>query len=139
MQEKYVFLIQTQCSSLISGAITCFVSAAVCPATRDISFILLAVLLYILSIKVCEIHAHFFNKHSFSLTLNDHKCMLRQYADHHVVKDSDVNNVRARISRAPNFWSAFSKKVCTVFERNMVKFTFEEHIQDNDNLLYLAV
>jgi hypothetical protein len=60
MQEQYVILNWTQCSSLMSGAVTRFVSVAVHLAAFIYDFKHLAVLLYILSTRVGKICAHTF-------------------------------------------------------------------------------
>jgi hypothetical protein len=82
MQECVIWILMW-CSSSIPGKrpITCLVSLAIHPGIiADFNF--LAVLLYILSISVCEICAHaflihvhssYFITHSFSLSVNDCK------------------------------------------------------------------
>jgi hypothetical protein len=90
----------------------CFCGHAFCH-NKTVDFNLLALLLHILCTRVGEICAHNFLIHvhtsyfimlSFSLTLNDHKCilfvliflgMLRQQADCHTAKGSNVTNVCA--------------------------------------------
>jgi hypothetical protein len=77
---RIVFLIWMQCSTLISSTITCFFSQPCILQQYDLN--LLAVLLYIFSIRVGETHAReflinvhssSFIMHSFSLTVMDCK------------------------------------------------------------------
>jgi hypothetical protein len=102
-----------QCSSLFSGTITCFISMAMYPATRNIDFNLFNYitlhLVYCSGRSTCSCS---FYTCSFSLTLNDHK--------HITLPLLGYAKTVGRSSYGIYFVSGLSKKKCADIQENTV-------------------